>query len=117
MRVGDPEAEGTEMGPLISAEHREKVASFVDGNRVGSVATRPTAPASGSRCTLVEASNDDSVAREEVFGPVAAVIPFEDEADAIRIANDDAVRALGLDLDARTAPGRSASRARHRLAA
>ena len=39
-------------------------------------------------CTLVEASNDDRVAREEVFGPVAAVIPFADEADAIRIAND-----------------------------
>jgi succinate-semialdehyde dehydrogenase/glutarate-semialdehyde dehydrogenase len=36
----------------------------------------------------VEASNDDRVAREEVFGPVAAVIPFEDEADAVRIAND-----------------------------
>ncbi len=39
-------------------------------------------------CTIVEATNDDRVAREEVFGPVAAVIPFEDEADAIRIAND-----------------------------
>ena len=39
-------------------------------------------------CTLVEASNDDRIAREEVFGPVAAVIPFEDEADAIRLAND-----------------------------
>ena len=38
--------------------------------------------------TLVEATNDDRIAREEVFGPVAAVIPFEDEADAIRIAND-----------------------------
>ena len=47
-----------------------------------------TGPGSGFRCTLVEASNDDRVAREEVFGPVAAVIPFEDEADAIRIAND-----------------------------
>src|SRR5204863_216312 len=39
-------------------------------------------------CTLVEASNDDRIAREEVFGPVAALIPFDDEADAIRIAND-----------------------------
>ncbi|MDQ3086836.1 MAG: aldehyde dehydrogenase family protein, partial [Actinomycetota bacterium] len=38
--------------------------------------------------TIVEATNEDRIAREEVFGPVAAVIPFEDEADAIRIAND-----------------------------
>jgi acyl-CoA reductase-like NAD-dependent aldehyde dehydrogenase len=87
VRVGDPEAEGTEMGPLISAEHREKVASFVDGN----VRFRGDAPAGAGfwfPCTIVEATNEDRIAREEVFGPVAAVIPFEDEADAIRIAND-----------------------------
>ena len=51
-------------------------------------ATFPTGPGFWFPCTLVEASNDDRVAREEVFGPVAAVIPFTDEADAIRIAND-----------------------------
>jgi acyl-CoA reductase-like NAD-dependent aldehyde dehydrogenase len=87
MRVGDPEDEATEMGPLISAEQREKVSSYVDGT----VAYRGNTP-DGSGFwfppTLVEASNDDRVAREEVFGPVAAVIPFEDEADAVRIAND-----------------------------
>jgi acyl-CoA reductase-like NAD-dependent aldehyde dehydrogenase len=87
VRVGDPEDEATEMGPLISAGQRESVASFVDGE----IAFRGEAPAGKGfwfPCTLVEASNDDRVAREEVFGPVAAVIPFEDEADAIRIAND-----------------------------
>jgi acyl-CoA reductase-like NAD-dependent aldehyde dehydrogenase len=87
VRVGDPEADGTDMGPLISANHREKVASFVDGN----VRFRGDAPGGTGfwfPCTLVEATNEDRVAREEVFGPVAAVIPFEDEADAVRIAND-----------------------------
>ena len=87
VRVGDPEDESTEMGPLISAAQRESVASFVDGE----VAFRGEAPDGKGfwfPCTLVEASNEDRVAREEVFGPVAAVIPFEDEADAIRIAND-----------------------------
>ena len=87
INVGDPQDEATEMGPLISAAHRETVASFVDGN----VAFRgdvPDGPGFWFPCTLVEATNDDRVAREEVFGPVAAVIPFEDEADAIRIAND-----------------------------
>ncbi|MGB2874134.1 MAG: aldehyde dehydrogenase family protein, partial [Gaiellaceae bacterium] len=87
IRVGDPEDEETEMGPLISAEQRERVSSYVDGN----VAYRGNTP-DGSGfwfpCTIVEATNDDRIAREEVFGPVAAVIPFEDEADAVRIAND-----------------------------
>ncbi len=87
VRVGDPEADGTEMGPLISADHREKVASFVDGN-ARFRGDAPDGPGFWFPPTLVEASNDDSVAREEVFGPVAAVIPFDDEADAIRIAND-----------------------------
>jgi len=87
VKVGDPEDDATEMGPLISAQHREQVASFVDGD----VAFRgdvPGGPGYWFPCTLVEATNDDRVAREEVFGPVAAVIPFEDEADAVRIAND-----------------------------
>jgi acyl-CoA reductase-like NAD-dependent aldehyde dehydrogenase len=87
VRVGDPSDESTEMGPLVSAAHRETVASFVDGAPTfrGEI---PDGPGYWYPCTLVEASNDDRVAREEVFGPVAAVIPFEDEADAIRISND-----------------------------
>ena len=87
VKVGSPEDETTEMGPLISAEQREQVSSYVDGN----VVYRGNAPDGKGfwfPCTLVEATNDDRVAREEVFGPVAAVIPFEDEADAVRIAND-----------------------------
>jgi acyl-CoA reductase-like NAD-dependent aldehyde dehydrogenase len=87
VRVGDPAEESTEMGPLISAEQREKVASFVDGEPLFR-GDSPEGPGFWFPCTIVEATNDDRVAREEVFGPVAAVIPFEDEADAIRIAND-----------------------------
>jgi acyl-CoA reductase-like NAD-dependent aldehyde dehydrogenase len=86
VKVGDPKSEETEMGPLISAEQRERVSSYVDGNVVfrGNV---PDGPGFWFPCTLVEASNDDRVAREEVFGPVAAVIPFEDEQEAVELAN------------------------------
>ena len=86
VRVGNPEDPATEMGPLVSAEHREKVASFVEDTAfTGDV---PDGPGFWFPCTLVEASNDDRVAREEVFGPVAAVIPFAGEEEAIRLAND-----------------------------
>jgi acyl-CoA reductase-like NAD-dependent aldehyde dehydrogenase len=85
--VGNPLDDATEMGPLISAEHRERVASFVDGGVLfrGDV---PSGPGYWYPCTLVEATNTDRVAREEVFGPVAAVIPFDGEEEAVSIAND-----------------------------
>jgi len=88
VKVGDPADDATEMGPLISAEHREKVASYLDGVPRLFEGDALEKPGFWFPCTIVEASNDDRIAREEVFGPVAAVIPFEDEADAIRIAND-----------------------------
>ena len=86
-KVGDPEKDGTDMGPLISADHRRKVAAFVNGTPLfkGNV---PEGDGFWFPCTLVAATNQDPVAREEVFGPVAAVIPFSDEEDAVRIAND-----------------------------
>jgi betaine-aldehyde dehydrogenase len=87
IKVGDPADESTEMGPLISAAHRETVASFVEGEPAFRGET-PHGAGYWYPCTIVESSNADRVAREEVFGPVAAVIPFEDEADAIRISND-----------------------------
>jgi len=87
VKVGDPSDESTEMGPLISKQHRETVASFVETEPLFQ-GDAPNSRGFWFPCTLVEASNDDRIAREEVFGPVAALIPFDDEADAIRIAND-----------------------------
>jgi betaine-aldehyde dehydrogenase len=88
VKVGDPSDDSTEMGPLISAEHRDKVASYVTGTASAFRGEVPQGAGFWFPCTLVEATNKDRVAREEVFGPVAAVIPFDDEADAVRIAND-----------------------------
>ncbi|MGN6796867.1 MAG: aldehyde dehydrogenase family protein [Gaiellaceae bacterium] len=87
VKVGDPTHEETEMGPLISQHHKDTVASFVETTPLFR-GDAPTGKGYWFPCTLVEASNDDRIAREEVFGPVAALIPFDDEADAIRIAND-----------------------------
>jgi acyl-CoA reductase-like NAD-dependent aldehyde dehydrogenase len=88
VRIGDPASDETEMGPLISADHREKVAAYVEGTSTIFRGEAPDGTGFFFPCTLVEATNEDRVAREEVFGPVAAIIPFEDEADAVRIAND-----------------------------
>ena len=90
MRVGDPLDETTEMGPLISAGQREQVASFVpDGAPVAFRGVTPDGPGYWFPPTvLAPVSNDDRAAREEIFGPVASVIPFADEDEAIRIAND-----------------------------
>jgi acyl-CoA reductase-like NAD-dependent aldehyde dehydrogenase len=88
VKVGDPADEATDMGPLISSEHRQTVASFADQAEILFRGSAPTGTGFWYPCTLVEASNDDRIAREEVFGPVAALIPFADEQDAVRIAND-----------------------------
>jgi betaine-aldehyde dehydrogenase len=90
LRVGDPLDEETQMGPLISAGQRETVASFVPDD--APVAIRGSAPDGPGYwfppTVLCPVSNQDRPAREEIFGPVASVIPFTDEREAVEIAND-----------------------------
>ena len=87
-RVGDPNDESTEMGPLISAAQRDRVAGYVDGADVAFRGTAPEGDGFWFAPTVVLAGRDDRIAKEEVFGPVVAVLPFDDEADAIALAND-----------------------------
>src|SRR4029079_5399727 len=90
LRVGDPLDEATQMGPLISAEQRQTVASFVpDDAPVAIRGSAPDGPGYWFRPTvLAPVSNSDRAAAEEIVGPVACVIPFEGEQDAVEIAND-----------------------------
>ena len=90
IRVGDPLDEATEMGPLISEGQRETVSSYVtDDAPVAIRGTSPDGPGFWFAPTvLCPVDNDDRAAREEIFGPVAAVIPFRDEEEAVRLAND-----------------------------
>jgi acyl-CoA reductase-like NAD-dependent aldehyde dehydrogenase len=87
--VGDPHDEATEMGPLVSAKHHERVSSFLDG---ADVAFRGSAPGGAgfwfAPTVVLPTSRTDRVVTDEIFGPVVAVLPFDDEADAISLAND-----------------------------
>ncbi|RZU15479.1 acyl-CoA reductase-like NAD-dependent aldehyde dehydrogenase [Kribbella rubisoli] len=84
-KVGDPGDPATEMGPLISKAQLEQVASYVENPAFQG--TAPSGPGFWFPPTVLAPPSDRAV-REEIFGPVVAVIPFEDEADAVRIAND-----------------------------
>ncbi len=90
IRVGDPLADGTEMGPLISAGQRESVGAYLDGE--APVAIRGEAPEGPGfwfpPTVLGPVDPDARAAREEIFGPIACVIPFADEAEAVALAND-----------------------------
>jgi acyl-CoA reductase-like NAD-dependent aldehyde dehydrogenase len=90
LKVGDPLDPATEMGPLISAGQRESVASFVPDD--APVAIRGSAPGGPgfwfAPTVLCPVAPTDRAATEEIFGPVATVTPFSDEAEAIRLAND-----------------------------
>jgi acyl-CoA reductase-like NAD-dependent aldehyde dehydrogenase len=89
VKVGAPGDDATEMGPLVSAAHFESVKSFLDDDTP--VAFRGSAPAGPGYWmppTVLLPSRTDRVAVDEIFGPVVSVLPFDDEGDAIRLAND-----------------------------
>ncbi|MEC3953650.1 aldehyde dehydrogenase family protein [Nocardia sp. CDC153] len=88
--VGDPSDASTEMGPLISAAHRDRVAGFLEpSTKIAFTGTKPEGPGFWFPPTVVLPSGPaDRILTEEVFGPVVTVLPFEDEADALRLAND-----------------------------
>jgi acyl-CoA reductase-like NAD-dependent aldehyde dehydrogenase len=93
IRVGDPLDSDTQMGSLISTGHRERVHGYVErGTREGAEVVAGGAVPDGAGAfyppTVVAASNELEIAQEEVFGPVVTVTPFDDEKDAIRLAND-----------------------------
>ena len=88
--VGDPTDGTTEMGPLISAAHRERVAAYVPDDTI--VAFRGRAPEGPGfwfpPTVLTPTDPADRTLREEIFGPVVSVVAFDDEDDAVRLAND-----------------------------
>jgi betaine-aldehyde dehydrogenase len=98
VRVGDPFAETTDLGPLISRAHRDRVAAFVAravdaGARISIGGTVPddAALAAGAYYlpTVIEGARQDAeITQREVFGPVLVLLPFSDEAEAVRLAND-----------------------------
>ncbi|MFG3290699.1 aldehyde dehydrogenase family protein [Streptomyces sp. NPDC048179] len=86
--VGDPADESTDMGPLISKAQLERVRSYVDADAPGIRGKAPEGPGFWFPPTVLTGVDPHArVAVEEVFGPVAAVIPFDDEAEAVRLAN------------------------------
>ena len=87
--VGDPASRKSEMGPLVSRAHFDTVASYVpDDAPVAFRGTAPTGPGYWFPPTVLTPQRTDRTVTEEIFGPVVTVLPFEDEADAIELAND-----------------------------
>src|SRR6266568_1739156 len=94
VRVGNPLDDATEMGPLVTAAHRSRVMSYIDaGKKEGATLATGGSVPSGKGTFLqpavfLDAKPEMTIVREEIFGPVVAVMPFESEDDAVRIAND-----------------------------
>ncbi|MFD5476696.1 aldehyde dehydrogenase family protein [Streptomyces hawaiiensis] len=95
LKIGDPREPDTVVGPVISAAHRDRVESYIElGRKEGAVVVaggeRPDLPRGFyvAPALLADCTNDMRVAREEIFGPVVAVLPFDDEEEGVALAND-----------------------------
>jgi acyl-CoA reductase-like NAD-dependent aldehyde dehydrogenase len=95
LKVGDPREQGTVVGPVISGAHRDRVESYVElgrkeGARVVTGGQRPALERGFyvAPTLLADCTPDMRVVREEIFGPVVVVVPFEDEEEAVALAND-----------------------------
>ncbi|PYE12334.1 acyl-CoA reductase-like NAD-dependent aldehyde dehydrogenase [Williamsia limnetica] len=96
LKVGDPLEPTTQIGPLVSARQRERVEGYIakgksEGARLTTGGKRPAGTDTGwfvEPTVFADLDNNATIAREEIFGPVLTVIPFSDENDALRIAND-----------------------------
>ena len=96
IKVGDPREDATQMGPLTSSRQRDRVEKYVaigleEGAVVATGGRRPPTLPTGwfyEPTVFVRATHEMRIAREEIFGPVVTILPFEDERDAIRMAND-----------------------------
>ena len=96
MRIGDPAERDTEVGPVINVASRDRIetavaAAIEAGARVVAGGTRPKGFDNGSYVSptvLADVDNDMAVARDELFGPVAVVIAYDDDDDAVAVAND-----------------------------
>lgn len=86
--VGDPMDPATAMGPLVTADHLARVKNYTDGLQTVFTGDAPSGPGYWHPVMIATPDYNDPICHEEVFGPVVVVIPFDDEADAIRICND-----------------------------
>jgi acyl-CoA reductase-like NAD-dependent aldehyde dehydrogenase len=120
LRVGDPLDPGTEIGPMATAAHRERVEGYIEKGkaeaRLVAGGGRPNGIDKGwfvEPTLFAYMTNDAAIAQEEIFGPVLSVIPYQGEADAVRIANDSVYGLGGTVFSADTQRAKNIARQVH----